>query len=41
MGLGSFGAFLEVKRLFFTMPKVENLSESSWIEMEANGGHWL
>jgi hypothetical protein len=33
--------FMEVKRLFSTMMEVENFSESSWIETEANGGHWL
>jgi hypothetical protein len=32
---------LEVKHLFSTVPKVENFSELSWIETEANGGHWL
>jgi hypothetical protein len=32
--------FVEVKRLFFTMPVAEIFSKSSWIETEANGGHW-
>jgi hypothetical protein len=36
----SFGAFVEVKCIFFTTPEVENFSKSSWIETEANGGHW-
>jgi hypothetical protein len=32
---------MEIKHLFSTMPEVENFSKLSWIEMEANGGHWL
>jgi hypothetical protein len=36
----SFSAFVEVKRLFSTMPEAEFFSKSSWIETEANGGHW-
>jgi hypothetical protein len=32
--------FVEVKRLFSTMPEAEIFSKSSWIEIEANGGHW-
>jgi hypothetical protein len=42
MGVGpvGFGAFVEVKCIFFTMTEVENFSKSSWIETEANGGHW-
>jgi hypothetical protein len=35
-----FGAFMEVKCIFSTMLETENFSKSSWIEMEANGGHW-
>jgi hypothetical protein len=35
----SFGAFVEVKCIFFTTPEVEIFSKSSWIETEANGGH--
>jgi hypothetical protein len=31
---------VEVKRLFSTTPEAEIFSKSSWIEMEANGGHW-
>jgi hypothetical protein len=34
------GLFMEVKRLFFTTPETEIFSKSSWIETEANGGHW-
>jgi hypothetical protein len=32
--------FVEVKRLFSTMPVAEIFSKSSWIEIEANGSHW-
>jgi hypothetical protein len=32
--------FVEVKHLFSTTPEVEIFSKSSWIEMEANEGHW-
>jgi hypothetical protein len=32
--------FVKVKRLFFTTPEAEIFSKSSWIETEANGGHW-
>jgi hypothetical protein len=32
--------FIEVKRLFSTMSEAEIFSKSSWIETEANGGHW-
>jgi hypothetical protein len=32
--------FVEVKRLFFTTPVAEIFSKPSWIETEANGGHW-
>jgi hypothetical protein len=32
--------FVEVKRLFSTVPEVVIFSKSSWIETEANGGHW-
>jgi hypothetical protein len=32
--------FVEVKHLFSTTPVAEIFSKSSWIEMEANRGHW-
>jgi hypothetical protein len=32
--------FVEVKHLFSTTPEAEIFSKSSWIETEANGGHW-
>jgi hypothetical protein len=32
--------FVEVKRLFSTTSETEFFSKSSWIEPEANGGHW-
>jgi hypothetical protein len=32
--------FVKVKRLFFTTPEAEIFSKSSWIETEANRGHW-
>jgi hypothetical protein len=32
--------FVEVKRLFSTMPVAEVFSKSSWIETETNGGRW-
>jgi hypothetical protein len=35
-----FGAFVEVKYIFSTMPEAVIFSKSSWIEREANGGHW-
>jgi hypothetical protein len=31
---------VKVKRLFSTTPEAEIFSKSSWIETEANGGHW-
>jgi hypothetical protein len=37
MGLGLFD---EVKCIFSTTPEVEIFSKSSWIETEANRGHW-
>jgi hypothetical protein len=40
MGLGPFGTFVKVKCIFSTMPEVVIFSKSSWIETEANGGHW-
>jgi hypothetical protein len=43
MGLGpsaGFSAFVEVKRLFSTTLEEKFISKSSWIETEANGGHW-
>jgi hypothetical protein len=43
LGLGPkarFNAFVEVQCIFFTTPEAENFSKSSWIEIEANGGHW-
>jgi hypothetical protein len=33
--------FVEVKRLFSTTPEAEIFYKSSWIETEANGGHWI
>jgi hypothetical protein len=32
--------FVEVKCLFSTTSEMEIFSKSSWIETEANGGHW-
>jgi hypothetical protein len=32
--------FVEVKHLFSTKPEMEIFSKSSWLETEANGGHW-
>jgi hypothetical protein len=32
--------FVEVKCIFSTTPEAEIFSKSSWIEIEANGGHW-
>jgi hypothetical protein len=32
--------FVEVKCIFSTTPEAEIFSKSSWIETEANGGHW-
>jgi hypothetical protein len=39
-GTDGFGFFVEVKCLFSTTPEAEIFSKSSWIEIEANGGHW-
>jgi hypothetical protein len=45
-GRDGFGArwdstlFMKVKRLFPTTPVAEFFSKPSWIETEANGGHW-
>jgi surface antigen len=43
MGLGpsvGFNTFVEVKCIFSTMPEAVIFSKSSWIETEANRGHW-